>query len=252
MGEAPEVRPRLTWFSRVLDAALAVVLAPACAACGTVLHEPTRGAVCPACWQSIPALTPPLCDVCGDPLPTWRARPSDRCARCRRISRTVVRARAVGVYDGSLRAILHALKYDGRRSLAVPLAALMRVHGAELIAGATTVVPVPLHHSKHRERGFNQAADLASHLGLPVRNALRRTRATPAQAGLPAAQRHRNVRGAFGPTRAVDALRGGIVLLVDDVSTTGATLEACARALVDAGVAEVRALTVARAVARRP
>ena len=112
------------------------------------------------------------------------------------------RARAVGGYDGALRAIVHALKYEGRRSLAQPLAELMRIRGADMLTGADWAVPVPLHPSRRRERGFNQAADLARHLGVPVRQALRRHRATRTQTGLPAARRHRNVRGAF-------ALAGG-------------------------------------------
>jgi ComF family protein len=172
----------------------------------------------------------------------------------------VDRARAIGAYDGALRAIVHALKYEGRRSLARRLAALMRVRGADVLIGADWVVPVPLHPSRRRERGFNQAADLARHLGVPPRAALRRTRATGTQTGLPAARRRRNVRGAFavvtgregqerqkGPKR----LKGSVVVLIDDVSTTGATLEACARVLKEAGVREVRALTAARVVTPR-
>jgi ComF family protein len=149
-----------------------------------------------------------------------------------------------------MREIVHALKYDGRRSLARPLARLMRQRGADVLEGADVVVPVPLHASRRRERGFNQAADLAANLELPVMSALRRVRATAAQAGLPAAQRHKNVRAAFRPTAAAASLSGLIVVLVDDVSTTGATLDACARVLKAEGVREVRALTAARVVGR--
>jgi ComF family protein len=145
------------------------------------------------------------------------------------------------------------LKYDQRRTLARPLAALMRARGAEVIRGTEAVIPVPLHPSRRRARGFNQAADLAKHLGLPVVEALRRTRRTADQVELPAARRHLNVRGAFAPTRAIAALSGRMVLLVDDVSTTGATLEACAEVLKAAGIARVHALTAARTVTgRRP
>jgi ComF family protein len=160
----------------------------------------------------------------------------------------VSRTRAIGAYDGALRAIVHALKYDGRRSLAATLAALMRERGAEILAGADALVPVPLHPARRRERGFNQAADLARHLPLPTVNALRRTRRTAAQASLPAARRHGNVRGAFAATPLAASVAGLTVVLVDDVSTTGATLEACARALKEEGVVEVRALTAARVV----
>jgi ComF family protein len=170
----------------------------------------------------------------------------------------VDRARAVGAYDGTLRAIVHSLKYEGRRSLARPLAALMRTRGADMLSDAAWVVPVPLHPSRRRQRGFNQAADLARHLGVPIRSALRRRRATSTQTGLRAGQRRRNVRGAFtleygwAGRRWLEGLKGSIVVLVDDVSTTGATLDACAQVLKEAaGVGEVRALTAARVVTPR-
>ena len=233
------------------DAVLVLLLAPGCAACDELLDHPTRGPVCAPCWQSILPLTPPLCDRCGDPLPTWRAVsvPALLCARCRRTPRFVDRARAVGAYDGALRAIVHAFKYDGRRSLARPLAALMRERGASLLADAACVVPVPLHPSRRRLRGFNQAVDLAGQLGPPLRPVLERVRATATQTGLPAAQRHRNVRDAFAVSRRFESMLSGLtVVLVDDVCTTGATLESCARALKGAGVGEVRALTAARVV----
>jgi ComF family protein len=150
-----------------------------------------------------------------------------------------------------LRAIIHAFKYDGRRSLARPLAALMRARGALVLTGADIVVPVPLHPSRRRSRGFNQALDLAAHLQLPVIRALKRVRATRSQTTLPASQRHGNVRRAFAPTRAATRIRGLIAVVVDDVSTTGATIEACARVLKACGCPEVRALTAARVVTRR-
>src|SRR5947199_4607478 len=217
---------------RTLDGILSVVLAPSCAACDRPLDRPTGGPVCDPCWRSILPLTPPLCDRCGDPLPTWRlvSLPLACCPRCRRAPRAIDRARAIGAYDGALRAIVHALKYEGRRSLAGPLAALMASRGAEILDGAGCAIRVPLHPSRRRERGFNQAADLARHLGLPVVHALKRVRATLTQTSLPSAQRHRNMRDAFAPTRAADGLNGSIVVLVDDVCTTGATLDACGRA----------------------
>ena len=233
-------------LTAVLDAVLAVVLAPSCAVCEELLERPTGGPVCPRCWGSILPLTPPLCGRCGDPLSAWRSPEGALCPRCRRSRPQVDRARAIGEYDGALRAIIHAVKYEGRRSLAVRLAGLMRTRCGDLIAGADGVVPVPLHQSRRRERGFNQAHDLARHLGLPVCNALQRVRPTPTQTGLPAAQRHRNVRNAFAVTRAGRDLSGATIILVDDVRTTGATLEACARTLKEAGVREVRALTAAR------
>jgi ComF family protein len=235
-----------------LDALLSVLLAPRCAACTRPLDRPTEGPICARCWTSILPLTPPLCDRCGDPLPSWRlvSLPLARCARCRRLRRPIDRARAIGAYDGALRSIVHALKYDGRRSLARPLAALMKTRGSDTLTGADFVVPVPLHPSRRRERGFNQAEDLARHIGLPVIPALRRVRRTSSQAELPAAQRHGNVKDAFAVQCPAPALERKIVVLIDDVSTTGATLDACAKALKDGGVREVRALTAARVLTR--
>jgi len=180
-----------------------------------------------------------------------------RCIRCGRGRGAIARARAVGPYDGALRAVVHAFKYDGRRSLAAPLGRLMAARGADVIAGADVVVPVPLHPRRRRARGYNQAADLAARLPLPLVEALRRTRHTPSQTGLPAGRRHRNVRGAFAPARRrpffnpAARVRGRAVLLVDDVATTGATLDACARVLAAMGAREVRAVTVGRVPSRR-
>ena len=235
----------------VADGLLAVLLAPTCAACERPLESPTLGPVCAGCWEAIVPITPPVCDRCGDPLPSWRVISIEhaRCPRCRRRDGSVSRSRAVGPYEGSLRAIVHALKYDGRRRIGRPLGLLLAERGAGILAGADFVVPVPLHGSRQRARGFNQAAEIAQYLGLPVTRALRRVRATPSQIDLPAGRRHANVRGAFALARRT-SVAGAIVVLVDDVSTTGATLEACARVLRENGAKEVRALTAARVVSR--
>ncbi len=155
-------------------------------------------------------------------------------------------ATAIGVYDGRLRDVIHALKYDPRPTIAKGLAARMRESGADVLLGADVAVPVPLHRSRQRTRGFNQARALAVHLGLPVSDALVRTKKTESQADLTKDRRYANVRGAFA-ARSHALMKDRIVVLVDDVSTTGATLNACAKVLVDAGAAEVRALTAARA-----
>jgi ComF family protein len=182
----------------------------------------------------------------------------ERCPRCRRRPGVVDAARSAGRYEGSLREIIHAFKYEGRRGLAAPLAAMMQTAGAGILTGADVVVPVPLHPWRRMRRGFNQADDLARHLGLPVILALWRVHATTPQAGLSAAARRRNIRDAFQLSpfvtgrllRAVVADR--VVVLVDDVRTTGATLDACASVLKGAGAGEVRALTVALAVPPAP
>ena len=226
--------------------------------CGAVLDAPTQGTVCAACWRAVPRITPPVCDRCGDPLTSGPAAcpPPARCRRCRRPHALIARRRAVGPYEGALRQLVPALNYEERHSLAPRLGGLMRECGADVLAGVDCAVAVPLHPRRQRARGFNQAAELAAHLGLPVVGALRRIRATAPQTGLPAGRRRINVRGAFAPARRFGvrsgraAVEGACVLLVDDVTTTGATLDACARVLRRAGAREVRALTLARAVRR--
>lgn len=208
-------------ITRSFDGVLCVVLSPTCAACDRVLDAPLGGPVCSACWSGIVPLRQPL------------TGPS----------------RAVGEYEGSLREIIHAFKYDGRQSLAVPFARLLREAGADLLRDADFVVPVPLHPWRRLQRGFNQAEELARRLDVAVCSALWRVRATVPQTELDIAQRRRNVRGAFRlsplvPRSRLDSAR---VVLVDDVRTTGATLDACAKVLRAAGVQEVRVLTVAQA-----
>lgn len=229
-----------------LDALLAVLLAPVCAACGSPLPHPTRGCVCASCWSALDTLQPPLCDTCGGALAPTAHTTLSVCPDCLRHPPVVDHALAIGVHDGSLRAIIHAFKYGGHRSLARPLAERMRAAGTTLITDSRAAVPVPLHSSRRRSRGFNQATDLARHLGLPVAHALVRLRDTSTQTALPAEERRTNVASAFRPTRSAAALRGMTVLLVDDVRTTGATLDACAAALKEAGVRRVVALTAAR------
>jgi ComF family protein len=235
------------------DGALTVLLAPVCAACQASLEAPTLGAVCPRCWAAIIPITPPCCRTCGDALPSWRIHSvaESRCPRCRRKPPLIAHACAIGPYEGSLRAIVQALKYGGRQTIARPLSARLRSCGAGVLAGADAVVPVPLHASRERSRGFNQARELARHLEMPMLDALLRSRRTAVQADLPAARRHANVEGAFVHNLNTGAVKGLTLVLVDDVSTTGATLSACAAPLIAAGAREVRALIAARAVTRQ-
>lgn len=202
------------WTDRVL----VTLFDPVCAACRAPLSDQRAGPVCGRCWSAI--RRPPSSDT----------------------------ARAAGIYEGSLRGIVHALKYGGHTSLAGPLGALMREAAGDWLTDAV-VVPVPLHPWRSFRRGFNQADLLAGHLGCPVWRALRRTRLGRPQAGLSAAERSRNVRQ---DTYVLRRLWGRpvppAVVLVDDVMTTGATAAACGRVLEEAGVRRVRVLTAALAV----
>jgi ComF family protein len=157
--------------------------------------------------------------------------------------------RTAGAYEGVLREIVHALKYQGRRSLARPLAVLLAERCAAALDGADVLVPVPLHWSRRWFRGFNQADLLARAIGIRTAGPLRRTRATRPQMSLQAHGRQDNVANAFALRPAWlrrHAIADRVIVLVDDVCTTGATLDECARVLKEGGASEVRAVTVAR------
>lgn len=201
--------------------------------------------LCADCLGQIPRICPPVCARCGTPVAK-----EGICSRCQHAPLRIEGIRAAAYFDGVLRDAVHHLKYRRRKALAEPLGSLMAACWKEAAAPADVVVPVPLHAARLRERGYNQAALLARVLarqaGMAVNEqTLVRQRATAAQVGLDLARRQENVRGAFC---CVDsALANAHVLLVDDVCTTGATLEACALALYDGGALQVHALTLARA-----
>ena len=234
----------------VVDPVLALVFPAACASCGAAVDRPRGGPLCGTCWSTLPAHPAASC-ACGEPLASPHA---SRCGRCRRGLSPFARGASLGPYEGSLRAVIHALKYRGQRTAAGELG--RRLHGdpaaRAVLDGAAALVPVPLHPRRLAERGFNQAAllaeDLARRSGVPAcERALVRREDTPSQAGLSAAARRANVARAFA-VRQRARVDGRVIVLVDDVHTTGATARACARALEEAGAAEVRLLTVARVV----
>ena len=197
---------------------------------------------------------PPICQLCGQPTET----PSSCCWRCRRAPLAIDGIRSVLLFEGEVRQAVHLLKYRYRRWLAEPLAQLMADYWRAHPMPVDLVIPVPLHPARQRQRGYNQADLLARAFGrmidMPVETAgLRRVRHTRSQMGLSAAERSENVRGAFSyqaSQKGVFDMCGRRVLVIDDVCTTGSTLEACSVALKAAGAASVWGFTLARAIYR--
>jgi ComF family protein len=228
---------------RDLLAALPPLLFPdRCGACEALCDGP----LCATCAETLLPV-PAGCPVCGEPgdealLPLLRPR---RCAHCRADPPPFAHAQAPYLHGGALGDAIHRFKYEGREELARPLGTLFAACDPPR---ASVVAAIPLHRSRLRQRGFDQAALLAAEaarrFGLPRRTLLVRTRHTPQQVGLDRRRRMENVRGAF---RALPAAAGQRVCLIDDVLTTGATAAAAARALLSAGAIRVEVRTLARA-----
>ncbi|HYM30928.1 MAG TPA: ComF family protein [Candidatus Cybelea sp.] len=230
---------------------LDALLPPQCLNCREPVDRP--GHLCGRCWSGIDFIVGLCCDACGLPF-DYDVGEAALCGACLRRRPFYDRARAVFRYgEESRRLILsfkHADRLDGARTFGVWLARA----GADLVRDADVIAPVPLHAWRLLRRRYNQSAVLAHALGRqagkPVAaDLLRRVRSTPSQAGLNFRERRRNVRNAFAvrPGRAA-AVSGKRVVLIDDVLTTGATVEACARALRASGAAGVDVLTLARVV----
>lgn len=217
---------------------------PQCAGC-----QRNGYVLCPSCLAQISPLTA-VCQRCGTPL-----APGENCNICRSTPLKLSGLRAVSAYQEPLRSFIHALKYDGNTRLAQPLGGLLVQAYRALGIRADGLVPVPLHSERYRQRGYNHAALLAqvcaTQIGIPLfENMLIRHRATLAQVGLKPWERQQNVQGAFScaPEFLGGQLRGRALLLIDDVSTTSSTLEACAAPLFAAGAASVYGLVLARPV----
>jgi ComF family protein len=265
----PTSFPRFSIFPH-LGRSLATVLFPtACALCGEDLSRAFAARVCNACWAALAPWTGPVCSRCGLPLASDRALDSVAalCGDCRNGEFHFDRARSYGLYAGRLREVILQLKFHGGERLGPKLGVLLveawKSLEAETPVERPLVVPVPLHRSRERERGFNQAEFLARGFCRAFRSAdpgrwadlvahtLRRRRATRPQAGLSLRGRHENVRGVFEVVRPA-RVRDREVFLVDDVMTTGATVSACARELKRAGARQVVVLTAARATPQFP
>jgi ComF family protein len=232
--------------------ALDAALPPLCAACRAPIGD--GGGLCPECWARISFIAPPCCPRLGIPF-AYDPGPGILSMEAIADPPAYGRARAAVRYDDVARGLVHRLKYGDRLDLAAIMGRWMARAGRDLFDDADALVPVPLHWRRLWERRFNQAALLAKAIGeksgLPVlHDALKRVRSTPQQVGLTQSERAGNVQGAFAVSDdGKAAIHDRRLVLVDDVLTSGATIEACTRALLRAGAGNVDVLVFATVVA---
>lgn len=237
--------------------ALDVLIPPACLVCRVPLDA--ADCLCGRCWSSIDFVRPPLCDLIGIPLPFDAGAPSVSAAALANPP-LYDRARVVAAYDGTMRALIHGFKYGDRSDATELFGRWLLAAGREVVRDGDLIIPVPLSRMRLLSRRYNQAAFLATSLAQAIAREpgqfsnvrqnsllLRRRRRTRSQVGLSASERRRNVRGAFAvPERFRPKLKDRGVILVDDVITSGATVDACAKTLKRAGAARVDVVALAR------
>lgn len=236
------------------------ILPPLCLGCNAIVEAP--GTLCAPCWTKIGWLAPPLCACCGLPFEfdpgLGNGTETLRCGACLRDPPAFARARAVFRYDEASRGLILAFKHADRTHAAPAFGRWLARAGGELLAEADIVAPVPLHWLRLAWRRYNQAGLIAAVAARTagrdfVPDLLVRRRYTVTQGELGPAARKRNVRRAFGLNpRHAGRVRGARVLVVDDVFTTGATVDECARTLAAAGAASVDVLALARVVRAAP
>ncbi len=229
--------------------ALDFLLPPLCQMCAEPVGEPAT--LCPRCWKKIRFISAPFCARCGMPF-DFPVEEGTLCGPCLADPPPYATARAVLLYDEDSRKIILGFKHGDRTYAAKALAAWMHRASGPLLAEAGALIPVPLHRARLFQRRYNQSALLAQEIGLlagkPVMlHALRRIRETESQGHMKRKERRKNVSGAFDVAKKYQSgIRGKTVLLIDDVLTTGATVEECSRVLLGAGASRVHVLTLSR------
>jgi ComF family protein len=240
------------WLAQGFRWLLNLIFPPVCPVCQSLFDKQGKDLViCPACRKAIRPARSPYCPCCGLPFPAGKPH---LCATCLKERRYFAIHRTCASYEGALKEAIHRFKYEGvlplRRvlgDLLLPvLKAMRREHPVDVL------VPIPLHIRRLRERGYNQALILVRELnkrtGIPYQErALAKIKDTPMQISLKKRERGKNLKGVF-EVKDPEAIQGKAVVLVDDVYTTGATVNECARTLLKAGAKQVAALTVARAL----
>lgn len=228
-----------------------IIFPPRCILCSELVAR--QGDLCTECWNNIDFITDPLCDCCGIPF-EYKVEGEVLCGECILNRPVYNKSRTVFDYNDNSRKLITRFKYADKIHACNSFAKWMQRAGSEIIKNSDLIVPVPLHRIRLFTRRYNQSALLAGALGklcgLPVyqRMLVRRKYTTP-QAGLTRTQRIKNVRYAFAVNKKLShMLNGKNVILVDDVITTGATIDACAKTLLKGGAASVNVLTIAKTI----
>ncbi len=241
----------MSYMNSTVAGLLNLLLPPRCPVSGDIVDA--HGLISPNIWKNISFIEPPCCHACGMPF-SFAMEAGALCGPCSAGLPVFGKARSAMVYDDSSRDLILAFKHGDKLETVPAFIPFLKRAGAELLAEADYLMPVPLHRWRLLMRRYNQAGLLAQRLGReagkPVLvDALCRTRATPTQGHMNAGQREKNVRNAFAVRVPFSPrLQGKNILLVDDVYTTGATVGECAKALLKAGAAQVNVLTLARVV----
>ena len=233
----------INWLNQTRNALLDLMLPPRCVHC-----QDADQWLCQACFEKIDFIQPPVCTRCGTPLDP-RLSGCEECERNQLVAIDGIRS-AAHFLDNPIRSAILQLKYQNHKAIGSTLAQILSSSYRKYGIAADVIIPVPLHKSRFKERGYNQcellARPLGEMLGLPVNtHSLRRVKRTKTQMTLAQSERHQNVRGAFDCTGC--DLADLTILLIDDVCTTGSTLDSCATALKASAVTAVWGLTLVRA-----
>jgi competence protein ComFC len=230
------------WLRQLQNEVIDLFFPRECIGCGRI-----DDFICIQCAKKLPRLVPPLCPKCGKPEPSGHL-----CHECWGKSSCLDNVHSVFVFDGTMRTAVHSLKYHNLRAIAECLGRYMASYYLENSLNGSVLVPVPLHENRVRERGYNQSTLLAREISriieIPVSvELIKRNRDCISQARTKnVEERRRNMENAFSPVN--DGISGMEIILIDDVCTSGATLEACAAALKKAGAKHVTGFTLAREI----